>query len=820
MRKMLSWAILLVSPVAFHAVADAKVGTAAPTVSSHGPLYVRSYIGKCLTYGQMEIDPASGPDPSTSPVILPSAATDKPVYIDDCNTRRGLPAPIEQVFQRIVVEEINERHEVTLRAGNSYIGVVANVLIERVPLELQDFNGGPGQVFVLDGDSIILAADRELVVEVRNGKGANGTPLVLGRRDLNDSEFWDFTAADGTPVSPTDGFVRVHNATELETALAAAGWGTVIQVEQTGFLPFDLTTVPTLVIPNGVTIRGNRRGILPGPELSAKGATEPDFELKIDGNRVRITGLRLTGPSRSKGTATFDTGIFVKDSFISTIIDNNDMSAWTSSAVNVFNEEEIEDWACSTPDEIVRPENVHVVRNFIHHNAMDDFGYGVVVGGDGFAGIVGNTFLMNRHAIAADGTAQSGYSAWYNLVLSNVPSYGTQRREQADFDMHGSDLSSGHTGGIGGGQVEIARNTFLGSNRQNFDLRGMACGSDRFVNNVSQQSKGDGLRWYVPKRVPPCEAELTTRDRRVVHRWFCGFQTSPPSTPPAWLEISDNSFDASNPTARLGVGDFDGDGRDDTFLATGQAWYFSPGGAAEWRYLNAQTDRIATLRFGDFDGDGRTDVFTKHGNDLVVSWGGLSAWEKINESDHSLNDYALGDFDGDGRADVFYANGSQWFVSYGGVSAFIPYAVSSYRVSNLRFGDFNADKKTDVFGVVSGYWQVVYGGTDSWAPLRPALTDSVTGLVVADFDGDGRADVGSSRQAVFVWVWRVSRSGTSGWTPVHIDFVPLAGTVGIGRFDDLAGADAITWGHNNSLAFDIVSSAQGAFQRWSTQEMR
>ena len=113
---------------------------------------------------------------------------------------------------------------------------------------------------------------------------------------------------------------------------------------------------------------------------------------------------------------------------------------------------------------------------------------------------------MNRHAIAADGQARTGYSAWFNLVMSNVPSYDAQR-EEADFDMHGSDGSGDHTGGIGGGAVEIARNTFLGTDgRLNFDLRGMACQEDRFVDNVSMQEKGDALRWYVPRTEFSCES--------------------------------------------------------------------------------------------------------------------------------------------------------------------------------------------------------------------------------------------------------------------------------------------------------------------------
>ena len=79
------------------------------------------------------------------------------------------------------------------------------------------------------------------------------------------------------------------------------------------------------------------------------------------------------------------------------------------------------------------------------------------------------------------------------------------------------------------------------------------------------------------------------------------------------LIVSNYQFLAPNPTNRPGVGDFEGEGTQDLFLATGVAWYYAPAGKAEWHYLNAQTDKIDTLLFGDFDADGRMDVFTQHG---------------------------------------------------------------------------------------------------------------------------------------------------------------------------------------------------------------
>jgi hypothetical protein len=83
----------------------------------------------------------------------------------------------------------------------------------------------------------------------------------------------------------------------------------------------------------------------------------------------------------------------------------------------------------------------------------------------------------------------------------------------------------------------------------------------------------------------------------------------------------------------LATGDFDGDGRQDLFLATGAAWYYAPAGLAEWRYLKADRAERGDLLFGDVDGDGRTDVVIKQGSIWLVSWAGASERERINERD-------------------------------------------------------------------------------------------------------------------------------------------------------------------------------------------
>ena len=294
--------------------------------------------------------------------------------------------------------------------------------------------------------------------------------------------------------------------------------------------------------------------------------------LEIRGNDVRITGLRLRGPSREiDGDDRDAVGILAHDNLVTrSIIDHNDISEWTHAAVLITADDQTED--CNPYDRRdprTRPQNVFVKRNFIHHNERINNGYGVGTYTGGYALIEGNTFVSNRHAITGeDGRARTSFRAWHNLVLEDGPLQLGLWHTQ-DFDMHGTGnplFLGDHRGGTAGHYVEIARNTFLGTNRENFDLRGTPCFLADFHHNISRQSADDAL--------------------------------SNNGDPARLFGIGTNQFEAADATDRLGVGDFDGDGRQDLFLATGAAGYYAPAGQAEWRYLNPQTDghRHAAVR--------------------------------------------------------------------------------------------------------------------------------------------------------------------------------------------------------------------------------
>jgi hypothetical protein len=457
--------------------------------------------------------------------------------------------------------------------------------------------------------------------------------------------------------------------------------------------------------------------------------------------------------------------------------------------------------------------------------------------------------------------------------------------------MHGS---FGGYGGTGGYEVDIAGNTLLGHQewheefgfyshpRPNFELRGAPCvQTDFFRDNVTRQKKDNTIHLHkvghavsinqqgpevpsTPVSVPPPPTP-------------CGPSLCDQNTVLAANNRYLDSSGFSDPTDGFhpfGVGDFNGDGVDDLFYASGAAWYYSPGGKAEWRLLSAKPDMLDSLLLGDFDGDGRTDVVSKRGDSLWVSWGGISDWEQLNPSDDNLarvqvTDLHVGKFldhpPGDQRDDIFLADGTTWFLSFGGSGPFNAVNTSDKRVSDLRFGVFAYDgdgKKTDVFGVVwfGDDWRWAYSknaqGAWSDGVLRPAMRHKrgfviqVDDLVVADFDGDGYADVATNDtdQVTSAGDWMISFNGRGDWTLFGVPEAPrcafsgmgelyFSNYAGIGHFAGNAGADVLIWNGDpddtppilpvdNGLCIAMGGAVSAANpwtagrQHWSRQDMR
>ena len=105
---------------------------------------------------------------------------------------------------------------------------------------------------------------------------ANGTPIVVGFRQLSIEEFWDMRATDGSSRFPTNAFKRITTARRADRndqhpQLSEPGMGVsppdklatpgqVLVID--GFIELPRWPSADSKIPTGTTIRGDRRGIV------------------------------------------------------------------------------------------------------------------------------------------------------------------------------------------------------------------------------------------------------------------------------------------------------------------------------------------------------------------------------------------------------------------------------------------------------------------------------------------------------------------------------------------------------------------------------
>ncbi len=564
-----------------------------------------------------------------------------------------------------------------------------------------------------------------------------------------------------SPSSTADAIsTTVTTAADLVSTLRSGFRGTVFIP---GSVDIDLSNASQHDLPvhSCMRIKSTHDKTTPGAVLHTQDATNYYDMLQVIGHDVRIENLRLVGPRPAEADNQSEKirGIQVKlDPRIgwgrNILIQNNDLSRWTDAAVDVHGLVEV-----GYPDQVPVDQRVPasdagqvlIKRNHIHHNARKDAGYGVLIDNGAYATVYGNVFTFNRHAIAGDGSPFSGYVARYNYVLSGGDKYTSNgvAHYTHNFDMHGS--GDGGYDGIAGEYTDIAFNTFLGHQSQlgvqraAFTLRGVPTVGAHFENNVCTHEEIDDAIWM----------QNYAADLGLGHT-FAQFN----------LTVANNHLDVNN-SRDIAVGEFDGDGKDDVFVGTGTAWYYSSAGLSEWRLLNIAEQPASELRFGQFDDDPRTDVFAVMNHAWYYSSGGSGPWQLLRaDVPGTLQDLILGDFDGNGKADVIYTNGSEWLFSADARGAPVHRATSSYRAKDLRVGDFNRDSHADVFSLANGDWSWMPSaqpGPSTWSRLNAQLGTELVNLRFADLNNDGRTDVVAKDPVT--GGWRVSYSGTDGWLP-------------------------------------------------------
>ena len=250
-------------------------------------------------------------------------------------------------------------------------------------------------------------------------------------------------------VTPGEASVTVATRAELVAALATAQAGDVVYVQDDAEI--DLTGERDLAVPGGVTLASGRGRDGSAGALLTYGDAFPNGELSglftTGGPDVRVTGLRLRGPTSDIGDHDYDAvgvahGIHAAHPGIE--VDNCELYAWGKWAV----------W-------LQQPDRAHVHHNWIHHNRRDGFGYGVWVGHmGGQTGaqtlIEANRFNFNRHSVASSGTDNS-WETRHNVFLGNSLNH------EVDRHTHGTTRA-------GGRFTVLERNLFLGRRAAHFML--------------------------------------------------------------------------------------------------------------------------------------------------------------------------------------------------------------------------------------------------------------------------------------------------------------------------------------------------------------
>jgi hypothetical protein len=233
----------------------------------------------------------------------------------------------------------------------------------------------------------------------------------------------------------------------------------------------------------------------------------------------------------------------------------------------------------------------------------------------------------------------------------------------------------------------------------------------------------------------------------------------------------------SHADARLHLGDFNGDGRDDMLChdaKNGNKWIAQANSSGQFTgttwfgAMNWCSHADGRLHIGDFNGDGRDDMLC-HDAKLGYKWVSLAGaggtfngtqWADTTNAwcSHADGRLHIGDFNGDGLDDMLCHDvklGYKWVALATGNGAFnynswsTTFAWCKYENERLHTGDFNGDGRDDLLchNIKNG---------DKWISLASARgrfygTDWNSGLgwckhatgrlSIGDFNGDGFDDM-------------------------------------------------------------------------------
>lgn len=501
---------------------------------------------------------------------------------------------------------------------------------------------------------------------------------------------------------------------------------------------------------------------------------------------VRLSGFRLLGPSLGDQT-TNEVGFRI-EGCLDVEVSNMEVAGWGGAGIANENPT-FTDIPAAKPN----PVRVLIHDSYFHDNRHPSAGghaegYGVNTGRGGWTRIFNNLFDNNRHDIAANGRA-GGYDALDNLLLRGGGYHGAWYEAYTHVvDAHGTGCWwSGDLCGEAGRDFLIKENVIQYTRNSDIHIRGAPRGLAVIDDNRFARSDQDAA------------IDLATPNNVVVK--------------------ANNQYNV-NGFGQYAVCDFDGDGIDDLFFATGLTWWVSGQGRFPWTFLSNDRLPLSALRFGYFDGSaqcdaaaelptgsgqwfiskgGRTDPFATH----LVDLGHPASEIVFGRFDPNLKDHRPGITKPTTHAFWRRPDG-QWFVTPLATVNWQPVQSSGFPLNQLRFGDFDGDGVTDVLAVVGGRWAISESARGAWRTLNPNLGDPVKDLYIANMDADDNIDDvlklsrdisirkrGQNSELVAKLTWFRSKNGREPWKvwkayvftyPAFDDSYVPAGYAFAGRF--------------------------------------
>jgi len=285
--------------------------------------------------------------------------------------------------------------------------------------------------------------------------------------------------------------------------------------------------------------------------------------------------------------------------------------------------------------------------------------------------------------------------------------------------------------------------------------------------------------------------------------------------------------------------DFNGDGRDDILWrhSTGSLtdWLATPSGGFTGNDANALNHvpmDWAVRGVGDFNGDGRDDILWRNSTGTVTDWLATASGGFTGNDANALNQVStnwqvagIGDFNGDGRHDILWHSSTgaltNWLAtSSGGFTSNDLYALNqvstNWRVAGT--GDFNGDGRDDILwrdsaGTLTNWLGTALGGftsNDVYALNQVPTNWTVAGT--GDFNGDGRDDI----------LWRDSAGALTDWLGTALGgfvsndanaFYQVSTDWQVTSTGDFNGdrRDDILWRNNSGAVTDWLGTASGGF---------